>query len=167
VADPDANAINPLAIAQDIQHSSEQAVIASLKSNHAKWTRFVTGVASGDQAWVDLGLLLLPHAIGAARRDLRLAFEDALVAAPVTVVSSLSDRSPSLSVICGPSAHPEYDLSEDSINQRLSAVGTALAQRPRASQDPEQVTSRMNKCADALQAADEALRKGQPNRRGK
>jgi hypothetical protein len=103
-------------------------------------------------------LLLLPHTTGNTRFDLRLAFEEALASAPIVTIDAISPASPNLRVICGPSAHRSYDLSENSIDQRFSAVGTALTLEPSSAINAT-VREKLTKCGDFLQAADDQLRK--------
>ncbi len=152
--------LNAMIVAQDITRLGERTVIRSLKKDKKQWTNFISSISSAEQAWIDLGLLLLPHTTGAARAEVRIAFEDALVAAPATTIGSISPRSPNLGVICGPSAHPEYHLAENSIDQRLRAVGSVLVQENPSLTDAS-LKGRLNMCADMLQAADERIRRDQ------
>src|SRR5712691_9067834 len=137
--------LNPLMIVQDIRHLGEGTVIKSLRKDKKLWTNFVSLVSSGEQAWIDVGLLLLPHTTGAARSDLRIAFEDALIAAPVTTIRSIGPQSRILRLICGSSAHPQYDLAENSINERLSAVASVLVQENPSVTDAS-LRARLNRC---------------------
>lgn len=92
--------MNPIVVAQEIKATDEKSVIQKLWQNKKNWTRFVNSIADGDQAWVDVGLLLLPHAAGLASRDLRLAFEDALIKSPITIVTAIGSHR--LRTICSP-----------------------------------------------------------------
>jgi hypothetical protein len=150
--------LNPVIVFNDITRSGEKAAVKSLRKDKAQWAAFVSSISSAEQAWVDLGLLLLPHATGAARTDLRIAFENALVAAPVTTIGSISPRSPNLGVICGSSAQPTYDLAENSIAQRLSAVESLLVQEDPTLTDAS-LKARLSTCADMLEAADVQFRR--------
>jgi hypothetical protein len=149
--------LNPVFVAQAIARDGEKAAIRSLRKDKARWKSFISSVSSGEQAWIDVGLLLLPHTTGVARIDLRKAFEDALAVSPLTTLPPVSSRSPNLALICGSSAHGSYDLAENSINQRLSAVGSVLVEGNAKLADAS-LRARFHKCADMLQAADEQLR---------
>jgi len=154
--------LNPIVVVEDIKRLGEKAVVRSLRKNKKQWKSLMSSISSGEQAWINVGLLLLLSATGAASSDLRIALEDALIAAPVTTTRSISPRSPNLRVICGPSAHLEYHLAENSIDQRLSAVASVLVQENPSLTDAS-LRTRLNRCADMLQRADEQLRRGQSN----
>ncbi len=156
-ADKKEEALNPVLVAQSIAERGEDAVIRSLSKDAVQWKTFTASVARADQAWINIGLLLLPHAKGRQRRDLRLAFEEALAGSPKRTVASISSISPNLSVVCGPSAHETYDLSENSIDQRISAIGSALLMLDPKTDDPR-LWDRLSKCGDFLDAADQKLR---------
>ncbi len=150
-------------LVEDIKRLGEKAVVRSLRKDKKQWTSLMSSISSGEQAWINVGLLLLLSATGAAKSDLRIAFEDALIAGPVITIRSISSRSPNLRVICGPSAHLEYHLAENSIDERLSAVASVLVQENPRLTDAS-LRTRLNRCADMLQQADERLRRDQSNR---
>jgi len=149
--------LNPVLVYGDITRLGEKAVVGALKKKKTQWTVFMSSISSAEQAWIDIGLLLLPHSTGAARIDIRIAFENALVAAPITTIRSIGVQPSNLRVICGPSAQPTYDLAETSIYQRLSTVESLLIQENVGVTDAS-LKARLNKCADMLEAADVRFR---------
>jgi hypothetical protein len=82
------------------------------------------------------------------------ALHQGLIAKPTEVLRTLRDRK-HLSLVCGSAPHLTYDLAENSIDERLSAVGTALFDIA----DPDD-KKRLHDCADQLDRADSRLKAG-------
>jgi len=159
LASPPNTTLDPITVYQAITRVGGAAEIASLTANGDQWREFLASVASGEQSWVNLGVLLLPSTHGESRTALRLALEDAVVASPAVTVGSVSKGSPTFAMVCGASAHAKYDLAAESDDQRLSAVlGALMVQNTNSL--AESIRKRLNSCADTLEAAAKRLRGG-------
>jgi hypothetical protein len=86
------------------------------------------------------------------------ALHEGLIARPIEVLRILGGRR-HVRLVCGSAPHLTYDLAENSILERLSAVGTALIDIT----DPED-KKRLNSCADELDRAESRLREGNRTR---
>jgi hypothetical protein len=82
------------------------------------------------------------------------ALHEGVIARPIEVLRILGGRK-HVRLVCGSAPHLTYDLAENSILERLSAVGTALI----AITDPDD-RKRLNGCADELDRAESRLRQG-------
>jgi hypothetical protein len=148
--------ITPFEIALSTRTRKESEVVRILFSDQKNWSTLRGGIESGDHAWIEVGLMLLPHSEGGARHELRVAFEEALAANPIAVIGSIHNAGSNLKIVCGPSAYAEYDRAEDSIDRRLRAVGGVIA-----GENPNTMSLRplLTLCAVTLDEAELALKK--------
>lgn len=111
-------------------------------------------VRRGDPSAMQAALSELESGSGKPDPALLDALHEGLIAKPTEVLRSLRGRK-HLRLVCGSAPHLTYDLAENSIDERLSAVGTALIDIT----DPGD-KKRLHDCADELDRADSRLRAG-------
>jgi hypothetical protein len=130
----------------------ERSVLEKLARDRRAWRRLLENISSGHPGWVQLGIRLFAVSQGTRARDLRVALEEALITEPKIVLTTLSGNLLMVSIVCGPSAQPSYDLATNSISERLSAVLSLRLQEDRGERTP--LLSAIDQCADALEQAD-------------
>jgi len=110
-------------------------------------------IRNGDSSAIRIALSDLDSRGRKPDRALLDALHEGLIARPVEVLRAIGDGK-HLRLICGPAPHLTYDLAENSLSERLSAVGTALFEIT----DPED-KKRLHSCADELDRAENRLRR--------
>ena len=115
-------------------------------------------VRGGDPEALRIALLALPHGKGKVDRALLDALQEALIVKPTTVLRAIAHPR-QMRLVCGPSVQESYDLIENSLVERQSAVVTALIN----SSDPND-KKRFSECADELDKAESRWRKSQSAR---
>lgn len=150
-------AMNPITTYEEITSKGERGTLMLLKHDPRKWEYFIGGVSSGQQSWLDIAVLLVPHARGLQAYDIKIALEEALVAEPLSVLKTVSANPRMLAIVCGPSAQSTYELSLNSINERWSSVeSTHLGKLPKA----DLVLSKeVDQCIRMLELAESNLKK--------
>jgi hypothetical protein len=94
-------------------------------------------------------LRLVAVAEGKQAVGLRIALEDALIVSPRTVLATTTGNPLLISVVCGPSAQPSYDLATNSVSERLSAILTLRLEEDKGMPTP--LMNAIDQCADALE----------------
>lgn len=107
---------------------------------------FLERVKNGDADALAMAATQLAHG-NAQRRQLLEALQEALIVKPIAVVSAVpGDRE--LRLVCGVSVQETYDLAQNSLDERESAVLTAGLQV----RDSE-LSRRLDLCANELAKA--------------
>jgi len=104
-------------------------------------------VRSGDPAAVSAALAALSKRGAKPDRALLDALQEALTVKPAAVLRAIADRK-HMHLVCGPSVQLAYDLAENSLDERLSAV--ASEEFNTTNSDDKKLLS---ECADELQKA--------------
>jgi hypothetical protein len=127
----------------------ERTLLTTLAKDRSEWRHLIGEVSWGRPGWTDLALRLVVVAQGKQAADLRIALEDALIVSPRTVLVTMTGNPILLSVVCGPSAQPSYDLATNSVSERLSAVLTLRLEEDKGTRTP--LLNAIDQCADALE----------------
>jgi hypothetical protein len=80
-------------------------------------------VRNGEPGAVSAALAALSKSKAKPDRDLVDALQEALIVKPTTVLRAITDPQ-HMRLVCGPSVQQTYDLAENSLNERFSAVAT-------------------------------------------
>src|SRR5947209_5806238 len=80
-------------------------------------------VRNGEPGAISAALAALSKSNAKPDRDLVDALQEALIVKPITVLRAITDPR-HMRLVCGPSVQQTYDLAENSMNERYSAVAT-------------------------------------------
>jgi hypothetical protein len=130
--------IDPARLLVRIYSEGPSQVAASLSRDPATWQRVTTSIASGDGAWLAVAQMLRPYSTGTAKKELRIALEEALIVAPATTVSEFGSPEtilrrhpgwpdPDLRDICSASARDAATAATQSLERRSLAVTSMLS----------------------------------------
>lgn len=126
----------------------ERQVLRSLSKDARQWRQLLRNITSGEKDWVFLGARLLAAAEGSNARELQIALEDALIAAPRNVLAVVGPNFVLIGLVCGRSAHQSHDLSANSLSERMSAVLTLQYTLKESSE--KVLVSAVDQCAETL-----------------
>jgi hypothetical protein len=139
------------------QGCGETQTLQVLWSESEERTSVLAKIASGQPDWMDIALLLLPHANHMQSAELGDSIQEALVAAPGMVLGRLAANPSALKTACGIPSDMRYDLALSSITERISAVLTWM------SDQSEKVDRRTvlaaEKCSRLLDQAEEFVQR--------
>jgi hypothetical protein len=108
-------------------------------------------VRNGEPRAVSAALAELSKSVAKPDRALLDALQEALIVKPAAVLRAFTDPR-HVRLVCGPSVQLTYDLAENSLNERFSAVASADFNSKNSS-DKKLFTE----CADELQKAIESM----------
>ncbi len=140
-----------------LRSCQEKQTLSVIWGNRTARDALLHGIAAAESDWMDVSLLLLPHANQPRSTAILRAFQEALVVNPGAVLSRISSKPSVLRSVCGYPSGLTYDLASASVSERMSAVETWLSER--SNQFSSKMIRTAEKCATILERAEKQMEK--------